>query len=109
MLGVHFRPGSVPESDVKTFSKGLGKKWIWIGRLLELEDITLESIRDTQGGNLEECAYQMLVEWKQTRSGEATYECLGKALLHKAVHLKDVVEKYCIEQSGESPNGIVNF
>ena len=99
----------MPESDVGTFSKDLGKKWIWVGRLLDLEDTELEGIKDNHRGNLEECAYQMLVEWIQKRAVEATYKCLGEALLHKAVHLCDIVEKYCTEQSGESPNGIVNF
>ena len=96
------------DSDVFTISKELGKKWMFVGRLLELEDTTLDGIK-INNGDLQECCIQMLLAWTQTSGREATFKRLGEALSHPTVNLHKIAAKYCTEQNGESPNGIINF
>ena len=103
-LGADFRTDRVQPSDVLAISTELGKKWMWVGRLLELEDTELEGIKDIYRGNLQECCIQMLTVWTGKYTSQATFERLGKALSHPTVHLRNVAENYC-----GSPNGIIHF
>ena len=96
------------DSDVFTIAKELGKKWMFVGRLLELEDTTLDGIKSNEG-DLQQCCIQMLLTWTRTSGREATFKRLGEALSHPTVNLHKIAAEYCTEQNGESPNGIINF
>ena len=94
-------------------SKDLGKDWLWVGRVLGIEDSELDNIRE-RNTQLYECSYQMLQSWAGKNGDQATYECLARALLHRAVGKRDIAEKYCFErqhpQSGmlKSNNNNIN-
>lgn len=96
------------KGDVITISKELGKKWMFVGRLLELEDTKLDGIK-TNEGDLQQCCIEMLMAWIQTSGRKATFKRLGEALCHPTVKLHKIAARYCTEQNGESPNGIINF
>ena len=74
----------------------LGKEWMWVGRLLGLEDTTLDDIKESHD-KLYECSYEMLLSWSQKNAAQATYHWLAQALLHRAVDMREIAEKYCIE------------
>lgn len=54
--------GKVSESDVVAMANDLGKEWMWVGRLLGLEDTALDDIKESHD-KLYECSYEMLVSW----------------------------------------------
>ena len=73
-----------------------GKEWVWVGRLLGLEDSVLDDIKEDHT-RVYECSYKMLELWGKKLNASATYERLARALLHRAVGMRDVAEKFCIE------------
>jgi len=90
------KTGKVSESDVVAMANDLGKEWMWVGRLLGLEDTTLDDIKESHD-KLYECSYEMLLSWTQKNSAQATYHWLAQALLHRAVGMREIAEMYCIE------------
>jgi len=50
----------VSESDVVAMANDLGKEWMWVGRLLGLEDTALDDIKESHD-KLYECSYKMLL------------------------------------------------
>ncbi|XP_078366715.1 uncharacterized protein LOC144650828 isoform X2 [Oculina patagonica] len=90
------RSVQVSGSDMVSISNDLGKNWLWVGRLLGLEDTALDDIREAHT-QMYECSYQMLELWASKNCGQATYEWLARALLHRTVGMRDVAEKYCLE------------
>ncbi|KAJ7381111.1 hypothetical protein OS493_004709 [Desmophyllum pertusum] len=92
----HLKSGQVSMSDIISIANDLGKDWLWVGRLLGLEDATLDGIRDAHT-QMYECSYKMLEIWVERRITQATYECLARALLHRTVGMRDVAEKYCLD------------
>lgn len=87
-----------------SISNDLGKNWLWVGRLLGLEDTTLDDIREAHE-QMYACSYQMLELWAKKTDTQATYAFLARALLHRTVGMRDVAEKYCFER-GESQSGM---
>lgn len=90
------KTGEVSNSDLTSIAKELGIKWVWVGRLLGLEDFLLDSIRMEQN-RVSDCNYEMLQSWRKEKGTEATYECLARALSHRAVGMRNVAEKFCVE------------
>ena len=99
------RTGKVSDTDIVAISNELGTKWIWVGRLLGLEDTELDDIRENSGSHYE-CSHKMLLSWTQRSTSQATYEWLAQALSHTAVGRGLIAQKYCIEDVGESQGGI---
>ena len=81
---------------MNSISKDLGKCWLWVGRLLGIKDAILDSIKESNS-QLYECSVQMLKAWAQMNASQATYENLARALLHRAVLKRKIVEDYCLE------------
>ena len=77
----------------------LGRQWIWVGRLLELDDTALDGIKEEHGTQYD-WSYEMLSLWARKNSTQATYSWLAKALCHRVVGLDNVAKKYCIEHQG---------
>ena len=92
------KDGQVSKDDMNSISKDFGKDWLWVGRLLGIEDSELDNIRELHT-QLYECSYQMLQSWSGKNGDRATYECLARALLHRAVGKRDIAENYCFKQS----------
>ena len=82
---------------MNSISKDLGKDWLWVGRLLGIEDAVLDNIKESHT-QLYECSFQMLKSWAGKNADQATYDCLARALLHRAVGKRDMAEKYCLER-----------
>lgn len=90
------KTGVVSSSDLLSIAKELGIKWVWIGRLLGLEDSLLDGIREDHI-QVSDCQYKMLELWRRVKTTGATYQCLARALLHRTVCMRDVAEKFCVE------------
>ena len=101
----HLRTGKVSDTAIDAISNELGTKWIWVGRLLGLEDSVLDDIRENNG-SLYECSHTMLLSWIQKSTSQATYEWLAQALSHTAVGKGLIAEKYCIQDISMSQGGI---
>ena len=99
------RTGKVSDIDIDAISTELGSKWIWVGRLLGLEDTELDDIRE-KNGSLYECSHTMLLSWTQKSTSQATYEWLAQALRHTAVGKGLIAQRYCIQDIRESQGGI---
>ena len=89
------RGGHLSGEDLSQLSSELGKAWMWVGRLLGLDDSSLDGIKEAYDQQFEWC-YEMLRLWTQRNSTQATYQWLAQALLHQAVGKRDLAEKYCI-------------
>ena len=89
-----------------SIANDLGKDWLWVGRLLGLEDTALDDIKGTHT-RMYEYSYNMLLLWVNSQGAQATYECLARALLHRTVGMRDVAEKYCLEPP-ESQTGMLH-
>ena len=48
--------------------------------------------------DLTEKGYKMLIHWKEVNGSAATYETLGRALLHGLVNRRDLAEEFCYEK-----------
>ena len=101
----HLRTGKVSDNDIVAISNELGTKWIWVGRLLGLEETELDDIKENNG-SVYECSHTMLLSWTQRSTSQATYEWLAQALRHTAVSKDLIAQKYCIQDIGESQGGI---
>ena len=101
----HLRMGKVSDTDIVAISNELGTKWIWVGRLLGLEDTELDDIRENNGSSYE-CSHKMLLSWTQKSTSQATYEWLAQALSHTAVGKGLIAQKYCIQDISMSQGGI---
>ena len=84
-------------------SKDLGKGWLWVGRVLSIEDAELDNIRDSHT-QLYECSYQMLQSWAGKNGDQATYECLARALLHRANGEMQSIDWHSIFTSDSNPS-----
>ena len=100
----HLKCGEVSSSDLFNIAADLGKEWMWVGRLLGLEDTPLDGVKETHEHPNDWC-YQMLLLWKQKNGTHATYSWLAQALLHRAVGKRFFAEKYCIELQQPADGG----
>lgn len=91
------KDGQVWKDDINFISEDIGKDWLWVGRVLGIEDSELDNIRESHT-QLSEWSYQMLQSWAGKNGDQATYECLARALLHRAVGKRDIAEKCCFQR-----------
>ena len=82
------------------FTSAVMSKWKWIGRQLRVKYESLEAIKQQNKEQRDRCR-EMLKAWKNSNVDGATYVKLAKALLHRTVGLKEVVEQHlCQERVG---------
>lgn len=83
-------------ADMLSIANNFGKEWMWVGRLLGLEDSLLDGIKEDLSQTYE-CTYKMLEWWCKKKDSDATYEYLARALLHRTVGMREVAEKFCVD------------
>ena len=98
------KQGALTDEVLEELGNEIGKKWMKLGRRLEVEEPKLQDI-DQRYRQLSEKGYQMLLYWIQKKGSAATYQILNAALQHKLVHRKDLAERICCE-SGNFFNNI---
>ena len=84
--------------DVMDIAKAVANKWKRVGRALGMKDARLDAIEQNNTGNIDEQSYQMLRQWGQQNSSNATYGALAEALLHRTVLMRSVVHNYCLQK-----------
>ena len=62
----------------------MANKWKWLGRVLDVPETTIENIQ-TENDSQDERSYQVLKNWRRTKSSEATVHSLMKAIEHVGV------------------------
>lgn len=95
--------GKVSHKELRQIAHDFGKDWMWVGRLLGLDDSLLDGIKEANDDQ-HECSYKMLLQWMQRNSSQATYCWLAQVLLHRAVGKRLIFEKYCVRNQLQQQN-----
>lgn len=97
-MGERLKCGKVSEDDLRKIANKLTvQDCMWVGRLLGLDDVSLDGIKVELGDDQFGCCHKILCLWiERTGTTKATYHQLARALLHPALHKRDLVEKYCL-------------
>ena len=93
-LFIAVKVGNPSDDELEKLSTQLGDNWKTLGRRLGFDDAMLSAFR-TENDKLAERARCMLVNWKQTKGSEATYQVLYDALTHEFVSCKLLAETFC--------------
>ena len=87
------KQGHVSIKDLQNISSKVRLQRKRVGRALGLGDDDLEVIELEYLGKITEQSYQILLKWMQTsRSTEATYHALARALCDRTVMMKHVLD-----------------
>lgn len=91
--------GTPTNDELDMLSERLGDDWVPLARRLLPEDTANAKIQkfDSENRKLEEKAYQMLLNWKQSNGGDATYQVLYNALCN--IGRKDLAAKILLKTS----------
>ena len=100
--------GKVSNNELRLMAHELGNKWMWLGRLLGLDDSLLDGIKEANEDQYE-YSIKMLLQWIQRNSSQATYCWLAQALLHRAVGKRLIIEKYCVKTQLQEHDGKYNY
>lgn len=85
----------IPSNDeLERLSRQLGNDWESLGRRLGYSDAELTAFRKDRDG-MGDAARCMLVDWKQTKGSDATYQVLHDYLTHELVGCKLLAEEFC--------------
>ena len=93
---VAVKAGKPSNKELEKLSRKLGDKWKKLGLQLDFDRAKLTAI-DKHDDQLDEKAYNMLMDWKQREGCDATYEVLYSALCDEAVACKELAEQICCE------------
>ena len=88
------KAGNPSNKELEKLSRKLADKWEKLGRQLDFDRAQLTAY-DKQHDQLDEKAYNMLMDWKQREGRDATYEVLYHALCDEAVGCKSLAEQIC--------------
>jgi len=92
---VILKEGTPQNDELEALANEIGDSWKKLARRLNLE-LRIPDI-DSQNEQPSEKAYQMLLEWKQRNSDDATYAILYKALDHDLAGRRDLAKRYCFK------------
>ena len=85
----------VPSNDeLERLAGQLGNNWEDLGRRLGYGDARLTAFRRDRDGMVDSTRY-MLINWKQAKGSDATYQVLHDALTHELVGCRLLAEEFC--------------
>lgn len=89
--------GTPSNDELEELSKLLGDDWVPLTRKLFSEDVANAKIQkfDYECRRLEEKAFQMLLNWKQSNGRDATCQVLNEALCKSS--RDDLAARFCLE------------
>ena len=73
----------------------LGDNWEKVGRRLGFEQARITAYHKENERSSEK-AFKMLLDWKQSKGPDGTYQDLYDALCHKLVNCKLIAEEVCV-------------
>ena len=85
------------DEELEHLASKLGGAWKKLGRRLKIQEPKLDELHKLDE-DLTEKGYKMLIHWKEVNGSAATYETLGRALLHELVKRRDLAEEFCYEK-----------
>ena len=97
------KAGNPSNKEYEGLSRKLSDKWKKLGRQLKFERPELTAY-DKQNDQLDEKAYNMLMDWKLREGRDATYEVLYRALCDEAVACKGLAEHFFAKSSNKTKN-----
>ena len=93
-LVISVKKGTPSDDDLEELSNMLGHNWENVGRRLGFEQARITSYHK-ENEKLSEKAFKMLLDWKQSKGSDGTYQDLYDALSHKLVKCKHIAEEVC--------------
>ena len=96
LFAVAVKEGCPSDYELQKLSKEITGVWMKLGRQLNFRASKLTGFHKDHD-ELREKAYAMLLEWKNARGSDATYQVLYEGLCDKLVNRKDLAEKVCCQ------------
>ena len=93
-LVISVKEGIPSDDDLEELADMLADKWEKVGRRLGFDRAKLIAYHK-ENEKLSEKAFNMLLDWKQSKGSDGTYRDLYNALRHKLVDCKLIAEKIC--------------
>ena len=95
-LVISVKEGTPSDDDLEKLADMLADNWTKLGRRLGFEQARITAYHK-ENERLSEKAFKMLMDWKQSKGSDGTYQNLYDALCHKFVKCKHVAEEVCVE------------
>ncbi|EDO26186.1 predicted protein [Nematostella vectensis] len=89
------KSGRPTVDDMILLAREVGSLWKRLGRALGLDEPELEQLEADKTQLYERC-YGVLKRWTEIQASAATYESLGRALLHATVMKRDLYLEFCV-------------
>ncbi|EDO47002.1 predicted protein [Nematostella vectensis] len=89
------KSGRPTVDDMSLLAREVGSLWKRLGRALGLDEPELEQLEADKTQLYERC-YGVLKRWTEIQASAATYESLGRALLHATVMKRDLYLEFCV-------------
>jgi len=86
--------GNPSQNELSKLSREIGDKWKNLARRLEFTRAEI-SAYCAQNEKLADRAFEMLMDWKQKKGSDASYQALYDALCHEFVGCRELAEKIC--------------
>ena len=93
-FAVSVKAGPPSDYDLEELSLKIADNWERLGRRLGFDRARITAYH-RENEKLSEKAFNMLMDWKQSKGSDGTYQVLYDALCHKFVNCKGIAEKIC--------------
>lgn len=93
-LVISVKEGIPSDDDLEELADMLADNWEKVGRRLGFDQAKIIAYHK-ENEKLSEKAFNMLLDWKQSKGSDGTYQDLYDALCHKLVKCKLIAEKIC--------------
>ena len=95
-LVISVKEGTPSDDDLEQISLMLGDNWEKVGRRLGFRQARITAYHK-ENEKLSEKAFMMLMDWKESKGSDATYQDLYDALCHRFVKCKHIAEGVCVK------------
>ena len=93
-FAISVKAGPPSDDDLEELSLKLADNWERLGRRLGFDRARITAYH-RESEKLSDKAFNMLMDWKQSKGSDGTYQVLYDALCHEFVNCKGIAEKIC--------------
>ena len=98
-LVISVKAGSPSDDDLEELAYLLHDNWNRLGRRLGFAQARIIAYHK-ENEKLSDKAIKMLMDWKQSKGSDGTYQVLYDALCHNLVNCKRIAQEICLSQEG---------
>ena len=99
---ISVKTGTPSDDDLEELANMLAENWQKVGRRLGIDQARITAYHK-ENEKLSEKAFKMLLDWKQSKGSDGTYQDLYDALCHKLVKCKLIAEDVCCDSQWLQP------